>query len=99
MATKKLTDAEIAERMPRLVKWTLSGGRLHREYQFKDFTRAFGFMASVALMAEKRDHHPDWSNSYNVVDVTLTSHDARGLTMRDIELARVVDRAAASAGA
>ena len=54
--------------------------------------RGTWFMARVALIAERRDHHPDWSNSYNVVDVTLTTHDAHGLTMKDIELARFIER-------
>jgi 4a-hydroxytetrahydrobiopterin dehydratase len=91
MSKKRLTDAEIAERLSRLVKWTIVGGRLHRDYQFKDFTRAFGFMTSVALLAEKRGHHPDWSNGYGKVVIDLYSHDAGGITERDFELAEAID--------
>lgn len=91
MATKRLSESEIAERLPKLVKWSVLGGRLHREYQFKDFTRAFGFMSSVALLAEKRDHHPDWSNAYGKVVIDLVSHDVGGLTARDFELAEAID--------
>jgi 4a-hydroxytetrahydrobiopterin dehydratase len=91
MPKKPLTEAEIAERLPKLVRWSVVGGRLHREYQFKDFTRAFGFMTSVALLAEKRDHHPDWSNAYGKVVIDLVSHDVAGLTERDFELAGAID--------
>jgi 4a-hydroxytetrahydrobiopterin dehydratase len=91
MATKRMTEAEIAERLPKLVKWVVIGGRLHREYQFKDFTRAFGFMSSVALLAEKRDHHPDWSNAYGKVVIDLVSHSVGGITERDFELAEAID--------
>jgi 4a-hydroxytetrahydrobiopterin dehydratase len=91
MATKRLTEPEIAARLANLVKWTVAGGRLHREYQFKDFTRAFGFMSSVALLAEKRDHHPDWSNAYGKVVIDLVTHSVGGLTERDFELAEAID--------
>ena len=78
MIAKKLNEAEITERLPKLVKWTVVGGRLHREYQFKDFARAFGFMSSVALLAEKREHHPDWSNSYGKVEDRSDHAQSRG---------------------
>jgi 4a-hydroxytetrahydrobiopterin dehydratase len=71
------------------------GGTISREFVFADFVEAFGFMTEVALQAEKRNHHPEWSNVYNRVSVTLTTHDAAGLSMNDIELARHMDRAAA----
>lgn len=67
--------------------WTVVDGGLHREFEFADFVAAFGFMSSVALVAEKMDHHPDWSNSYNRVVVDLSSHDVGGITERDHELA------------
>jgi 4a-hydroxytetrahydrobiopterin dehydratase len=89
--SERLNEAEIAERLPKLVKWSVVGGRLHREYQFKDFTRAFGFMSSVALLAEKRDHHPDWTNGYGKVVIDLVSHDVGGITERDFELAQAID--------
>ncbi len=62
-----------------------------KRFSFDDFVAAFGFMASVALLAEKADHHPEWSNVYNRVDILLTTHDADGLSMRDITLARAID--------
>jgi 4a-hydroxytetrahydrobiopterin dehydratase len=68
--------------------WTVVDGKLHREFTFADFAEAFGFMARAALAAEKMDHHPDWSNSYNTVTVDLSSHDVGGLTDRDERLAR-----------
>src|SRR4051794_20170855 len=67
--------------------WAVVDGRLHREFQFADFVEAFGFMASAALVAEKMDHHPDWSNVYNKVVVDLWSHDVRAITDRDRRLA------------
>ena len=69
------------------------GGVISREFDFADFTQAFAFMTQVALMAEKRNHHPEWSNVYNRVSITLTTHDAGGLSMNDIELAGCIDNA------
>ncbi|SPA02272.1 Putative pterin-4-alpha-carbinolamine dehydratase (modular protein) [Cupriavidus taiwanensis] len=66
---------------------------IHREFRFKDFADAFGFMAVVAIHADKQDHHPEWSNVYNQVSITLTTHDAAGLTARDVKLAECVDLA------
>ncbi|MCB1487933.1 MAG: 4a-hydroxytetrahydrobiopterin dehydratase [Bauldia sp.] len=73
--------------------WTLAedGRAIRRVLEFDGFVSAFGFMAKVALVAEKMDHHPDWANSWNRVDITLTSHDAGGVTDRDIALARAID--------
>jgi 4a-hydroxytetrahydrobiopterin dehydratase len=70
-------------------KWTLAADAksIHQSYKFKSFAEAWSFMSHVALLAEKMDHHPDWSNSYNKVDITLTSHDAGGVTKNDIDLA------------
>jgi 4a-hydroxytetrahydrobiopterin dehydratase len=73
-------------------------GKLHRELAFRDFAQAFGFMAQVALAAEKLDHHPDWSNSWNKVVLDITNHASGGLTARCFELAAAVDGAADGAG-
>ena len=78
--------------------WEVVDGALHREFAFADFVEAFGFMASVALVAEKMDHHPDWSNSWNKVVVDLSSHDAGAITERDVELARRIDELAGGRG-
>jgi 4a-hydroxytetrahydrobiopterin dehydratase len=76
--------------------WAEVEGRdaIAKTFKFKDFNAAFGFMARVALSAEKQDHHPEWSNVYNRVEITLSTHDAGGLTERDVKLAKAIDRAA-----
>lgn len=71
--------------------WTDQAGKLHRHFEFDDFTQAFAFMTRVAAEAETLDHHPDWSNSWNTVDIDLVSHDAGGLTDADCQLARAID--------
>lgn len=76
--------------------WTLQGGKLHREYKFADFVEAFGFMASVALVAERMNHHPEWFNVWSTVVVDLTTHDAGGVTAKDFALAADMDRLAGS---
>ncbi|KAA0254639.1 4a-hydroxytetrahydrobiopterin dehydratase [Acidobacteria bacterium ACD] len=87
-----LSDAEVAERLAALPSWSHSGGRLRRSYHFRDFSEAFGWMCRVALVAEKLCHHPDWSNVYSRVTVELHTHDAGGVTERDVELAREMDQ-------
>lgn len=76
--------------------WTLEEGRdaITRSYRFADFSAAWGFMTRVALVAERLDHHPEWSNVWNRVTVTLTTHDAGGLTQLDLDLAAAMDRLA-----
>lgn len=76
--------------------WSATPGRdaITKSFRFADFNAAFGFMARVALVAEKMDHHPEWSNVYNKVDVVLTTHDAGGVTEKDVALARFMDEAA-----
>lgn len=91
MPIQKLTDAELAERLLLLPTWTVREGKLHREFAFADFVRAFGFMTQVALLAEKSDHHPEWSNVYGRVVIDLTTHDCHGLSQRDIALALAID--------
>ena len=95
MATK-LTESERGEALASISDWSLVDGRdaITRTFQFKDFNAAFGFMSRVALKAEKMDHHPEWFNVYNRVEVTLSTHDADGLTELDIKLARFMDRVA-----
>jgi 4a-hydroxytetrahydrobiopterin dehydratase len=87
----KLTDSKIKQRIAKLPAWKIVAGKLHREIAFKDFVEAFGFMSSVALVAEKMNHHPDWSNGYNKVVIDLMSHDVKGLSQRDFDLAAAID--------
>ena len=74
-----------------LPKWTQQGQTLQRTLMFRDFVEAFGFMSRVALLAEQRNHHPDWCNVYNRVSITLTTHDLGGLSDLDVDLARAID--------
>jgi 4a-hydroxytetrahydrobiopterin dehydratase len=92
-----LSEAEIAEQLESLPGWESRGDRIARSFRFGDFVRAFGWMTSVALVAEKLDHHPEWRNVYGRVEVELTTHDAGGVTGRDVQLAREMDRLAAGA--
>jgi 4a-hydroxytetrahydrobiopterin dehydratase len=86
-----LSPAEIAHAVSELPGWTVAGAALHREYLFPDFVRAFGFMASLALVAERMNHHPAWTNVYNRVVLDLQTHDAGGITELDVALARAAD--------
>lgn len=79
----KALEVALAE----LPGWSVTDGKLHREFRFPDFVAAFGFMSRVALLAEKRDHHPEWFNVYGKVVVDLVTHDAGGVTAKDVELA------------
>ena len=83
----KLTDEQLAAALVSLAGWTVVNGKLHREFRFPDFTYAFGFMATAATAIERNNHHPEWSNVYNRVVVDLTTHDAGGITRKDVELA------------
>jgi 4a-hydroxytetrahydrobiopterin dehydratase len=96
MATP-LTETERAELLAPLDGWSMLEDRdaIRRKFVFGDFVEAFGFMTRVALVAERMNHHPEWSNVYRTVEVTLTSHDAGGLTRRDVELAQRMDALAA----
>jgi 4a-hydroxytetrahydrobiopterin dehydratase len=93
----KLTGDERTQALADLEGWTEVEGRdaIQKSYQFKSFNQAFGFMSRVALAAEKMDHHPEWFNVYNRVDITLSSHDVGGLSQRDVDLAKKADRFAA----
>lgn len=92
----KLSPERRQEALAELSGWQTVEGRdaISRTFRFADFNGAFGFMSRVALMAEKMDHHPEWFNVYNRVEVTLTSHDVDGLSERDLRLARFCDEAA-----
>jgi 4a-hydroxytetrahydrobiopterin dehydratase len=89
--TPKLGAAKLRAGLARLPGWELRAAKLRREFAFADFSAAFAFMTRVALLAEKADHHPDWSNSWNKVAIELSSHDAHGLTQRDLDLAAAID--------
>ena len=86
-----LDAGQIATALETLEHWTAENGCIRRDYEFADFVGAFGFMSRVALLAEARNHHPDWSNVYNRVTIRLTSHDAGGVTERDLDLARAIN--------
>ena len=88
---EKLDAAERRKLADELPDWSLSGEHLERRFEFADFSQAFAFMARVALIAEKMNHHPEWSNVYNKVDVALTTHDAGGLSARDVKMAKAID--------
>ena len=87
-----LTESEIHSRLSALAEWAVLDGKLHREFRFDDFVRAFGFMTSAAIEAEKMDHHPEWFNVYNKVIVDLTTHSAGGITELDFQLATAMNR-------
>ncbi len=88
---EKLDDSERAELAAILPLWAPDGDHLKRSFRFRDFSEAFAFMARVALLAEQQDHHPEWFNVYNRVDIALTTHDAGGLSARDLKLATAID--------
>ena len=90
-SSTKLSLQQIEERLAELSGWSVSQGKLHREYKFSDFVHAFGFMASVATKAEALAHHPEWSNVWNRVTVDLSTHDAGGITEKDFELAAAME--------
>ena len=98
MPAKKLSADARAEALRSLTGWSDVAGRdaITKKFVFKDFNQAFGFMTRAALIAEKMDHHPEWFNVYKNVEVTLSTHDAGGVTERDLQLAAAMDRLAAS---
>lgn len=96
MPTQKLSESELAAALASLPGWSIDEGKLHRSFLFPDFTHAFAFMTASALEIEKLNHHPEWCNVWNRVSVHLTTHDAAGITTKDLELARIFDRFAAN---
>jgi 4a-hydroxytetrahydrobiopterin dehydratase len=91
---ERLDEAARATLPATLPDWTLVEGRdaIRRAFRFRDFSEAWGFMARVALLAEAQDHHPEWSNVWNRVEILLSTHDAGGLSARDVTLAQAIDR-------
>lgn len=88
---EKLAEDARAALADSLPLWTLDGEHLKRSFRFDDFNQAFAFMTQVAMLAEKADHHPEWSNVWNKVEIALTTHEAKGLSRRDIDLANAID--------
>ncbi|MBM0741774.1 4a-hydroxytetrahydrobiopterin dehydratase [Phormidium sp. CLA17] len=83
-----LSPNQLEAALSELDGWSIQNGKLHRQYQFPSFVEAFGFMSSLALVAESMDHHPEWFNVYNRVTIDLTTHDAGGITQKDMDLAK-----------
>jgi 4a-hydroxytetrahydrobiopterin dehydratase len=90
----KLNEVELAAAVESLPGWSLLDGKLHREYRFPDFVHAFGFMATAAIAIEAMEHHPEWSNVWNRVVIDLTTHDAGGITPKDVMLAAKLEELA-----
>ncbi|MEZ5680263.1 MAG: 4a-hydroxytetrahydrobiopterin dehydratase [Erythrobacter sp.] len=93
MTVAQLTEEERKSWLEALCGWQLArdGAAIERKFEFADFSEAFAFMTRVAMIAETRDHHPEWFNVYNRVEITLTTHDAGGLSLRDVKMARKID--------
>lgn len=96
MAAAPLDDDEMAQVLASLPAWELREGALQRSLTFHDFSEAWAFMSRVALIAEASNHHPDWSNSWNRVEISLVTHDAGGVTRQDADFARRIDELATS---
>jgi 4a-hydroxytetrahydrobiopterin dehydratase len=88
---EKLSEADITGRLPEVPGWELTDGKLQRTFTFGNFVQAFGFMTSVALLAESMDHHPDWSNVYHRVNIGLNTHDVGGISQLDFDLAKKIN--------
>jgi 4a-hydroxytetrahydrobiopterin dehydratase len=88
----KLSVQQVDAALTSLPGWSVVNEKLHREFKFADFVHAFGFMATAAIAIEKMNHHPEWFNVYSKVVVDLTTHDAGGITQKDVDLARMLDK-------
>lgn len=86
-----LSSEAITQELTTLNEWQYQDNAIHKTFKFKNFVKAFGFMSSVTLCAERADHHPDWSNSYHTVEITLTTHSEGGVTQKDIKLAKEIE--------
>jgi len=91
MSIHKMSPEEVQARMVEIPAWKLEDEALHRRFLFKNFQEAFAFMVRVAILAEKADHHPEWSNVYRTVDIRLSTHEAGGISERDFALAIAID--------
>lgn len=91
MSIEKLSAAEIETELEKLDGWQIRDEKLHKKFEFENFVMAFGFMTRVALVAEASEHHPEWSNVWNQVEIDLTTHDAGGISRHDFELATKID--------
>lgn len=87
----QLSETELKQALAELSGWTVKDGKLHKAFVFKNFVEAFGFMSQVALHAEKMNHHPELANVYKHVTIDLTTHDAGGISERDVKLAKIID--------
>ena len=94
MSRRKVSEEEIQEALKDLPGWEVKDGKLHKEYKFKDFAAAMGWMVQVGIFADKLNHHPDWCNGYNKVTVDLMTHDMGALSTWDIELAMKMEELA-----
>lgn len=88
---KALSDREIDERLTEIDGWTYQDGALHTHFEFDDFKEAFSAMTRIAFEAEQMQHHPEWSNLYNSLEIYLSTHDAEGVTEKDFKLAKIID--------
>lgn len=91
---QKLSEAEVRTRLSEIPGWDLAEGKLHKTFRFASFVQAFGFMSSVALVAEAMNHHPDWTNVYNRVTFALNTHDVGGISALDFTLAKRIEELA-----
>ncbi|OLC33951.1 MAG: 4a-hydroxytetrahydrobiopterin dehydratase [Thaumarchaeota archaeon 13_1_40CM_4_38_7] len=91
MAPEKLSDEQIRKELSDIPGWNVMNGKLHKDFVFKDFIDAFGFMSRAAIHIEKMNHHPEWFNVYNKIKVDLVTHDAGGITQNDINLAKILN--------
>jgi 4a-hydroxytetrahydrobiopterin dehydratase len=89
-AILKLDDKTVSERLQGLASWQIRHGKLYRQFRFRNFVDAFGFMTRVALIAEQMNHHPEWFNVYSTLEIWLTTHDAGGISERDFEMAAAI---------
>jgi len=92
VSIEKMTPEQIQASLKELSAWELKADKLHRELKFKNFVQAWGFMTQVAMVAEQANHHPEWFNVYNRVTIDLTTHEAGGISQRDVDLAKKIDQ-------